>query len=129
MRKIAIPVSYGKLSGHFGRCEHFALYEEENGVIKQKTIHPSPPHQPGLLPQWLANQGATDIITGGMGVMAQQLFAQNNINVILGAPEMDADQVVKDFVEGRILSSDNTCDSEHHGHGHAEGGEHHHHNH
>ena len=56
--RIAIPVSDGKLSAHFGHCEAFALLEvdKESGTITGQTMAPSPPHQPGMLPGWLAEQ-------------------------------------------------------------------------
>ena len=44
-----------------------------------------PPHEPGVIPRWLHEQGATTIIAGGMGMRAQQIFAENNITVVTGA--------------------------------------------
>jgi len=41
----------------------------------------APPHEPGLLPRWLHEQGAHLIIAGGMGHRAQELFVQNGIQV------------------------------------------------
>jgi hypothetical protein len=67
--KIAIPLHQGALSLHFGHCEHFVLVEvdTENGKILGKTFHEPPPHEPGVLPKWLAELGTDLIIAGGMG--------------------------------------------------------------
>ncbi len=44
-----------------------------------------PPHEPGLLPTWLQEQGADIIIAGGMGSRAQELFLGKGIHVVTGA--------------------------------------------
>ena len=83
---IAIPLAAGKLCMHFGHCEQFALVQAdptEKRIVGREDVTP-PPHEPGLLPRWLAQQGATVILAGGMGQRAQALFAQNNIQVVLG---------------------------------------------
>ena len=110
--KYAIPVSGGVLSAHFGHCEQFALIDadENNKNIVKKELVAAPPHQPGLLPPWLARQGVQVVIAGGMGANAISLFQQNNINVVLGAPAQAPEQVVSDFLNGKLLTGDNRCD-------------------
>jgi hypothetical protein len=58
--KIAIPITGGKLSAHFGHCEGFALVDAdaESRTITSTQIVAAPPHEPGLLPRWLAEKGA-----------------------------------------------------------------------
>jgi len=85
--KIAIPLANGKLTLHFGHCEQFALVDVEvqnKKIIKRTDLIP-PPHEPGLLPSWLAEHGVNLIIAGGMGQRALMLFAENNIQVLVGA--------------------------------------------
>jgi len=76
--RYAAPVSGGVVSLHFGHCEHFALIDvdEDKKEITKKELVPSPGHEPGLLPQWLAEQGVSFVIAGGMGSRAQNLFQQ-----------------------------------------------------
>ena len=50
------------------------------------------------------------IITGGMGPMAQQLFQQSGINVVLGSPAEAPDQVAAAYLAGTLQSGDNVCD-------------------
>jgi len=85
--KIAIPLAEGKLTMHFGHCASFALIEvdaTQKKILKREDVD-APPHQPGLLPPWLAERGANVIIAGGMGQRAQELFAAQGIKVIVGA--------------------------------------------
>lgn len=115
---IAIPMEDGLLCAHFGHCEKFAIIEVENNEIKEiKEVTP-PEHVPGLYPKWVADFGVTDVIAGGMGQKAVMLFNQHNINAFVGAPMKPAEEIVNDFVEGRLNLSANYCDhGNHHWHG------------
>jgi len=109
--KIAIPLADGRLCMHFGHCQQFALVEvDEQKNIVDKTMLTPPPHEPGVLPAWLNEQGATVIIAGGMGSRAQQLFAQNNITVVVGAPAEQPEQLVAAYLSDKLETGDNTCD-------------------
>jgi len=109
--KIAIPLADGRLSMHFGHCEQFALVEtdEQNNIVN-KTLLTPPLHEPGALPAWLGEQGANVIIAAGMGMRAQQLFSQNNITVVVGAPAEEAEQLVSGYLSGTLAAGDNLCD-------------------
>jgi len=110
--RYAVPVSGGIISPHFGHCEHFALVDvdEDRKEITGKELVPSPGHQPGLLPEWLAEQGVALVIAGGMGSRAQGLFQQNHIGVILGTMESDPEKAVLSYLDGRLATGDNICD-------------------
>jgi len=110
--RYAIPVSGGMVSPHFGHCEHFALIDvdEQTKKILKKDLVPSPAHQPGLLPQWLAEQGVAFVIAGGMGSRAQSLFQQNRIEVIIGVVEGDPEKAVLSHLNGMLTTGDNICD-------------------
>jgi len=110
--RYAVPVSGGMVASHFGHCEHFALIDvdEEKKEILRKELVPSPGHQPGFLPQWLAGEGVSAVIAGGMGSRAKELFRQNRIQVILGALESDPVKAVQDYLDGILTTGDNICD-------------------
>ena len=110
--KYAVPVTGGMMSPHFGHCEQFALFDvdEQKKEITGKELVPSPGHQPGLLPEWLAEQGVEMVIAGGMGSRAQVLFQQNGIGVVLGTLEGDPEKAVLGYLEGRLATGDNICD-------------------
>jgi len=110
--KYAIPVSGGVTSPHFGHCEQFALFDvdEETKEITNKEFIPSPEHEPGLLPRWLAEKGVSVVIAGGMGPRAQDIFQQNGITVVLGAMESDPEKAVLSHITGTLATGDNICD-------------------
>jgi len=110
--RYAIPVNNGVLCAHFGHCEQFALIDaddEGKRVLKTEFLTP-PPHEPGVLPEWLSEQGVAVVIAGGMGMRAQQLFNQNRIKVIVGAASADPESVVMDYLRGNLATGDNICD-------------------
>jgi len=110
--RVAIPVAAGKLAAHFGHCETFALLDIE---LQQRQLSgrqdvAAPPHEPGLLPGWLAEQGVEMIIAGGMGQRAQDLFLQNGITVYVGAPAVEPELLVQNFMAGSLSLGSNCCD-------------------
>jgi len=110
--KIAIPTANKKLCMHFGHCETFALLDvdtEARTITATKELNP-PPHEPGVLPHWLAQQGADLIIAGGMGQRAQSLFEAQNIKVITGAPgELTPNEVAAACLNKTLLTGVNAC--------------------
>ncbi len=110
--KIAIPVAEGLLCMHFGHCQHFEFIEvdlDKKVIQGSQTVVP-PVHQPGILPPWVAEQGATLVIAGGMGGRAIQLFEQAGVHVITGAPALEPKQVVENYMNGQLTTGDNACD-------------------
>ncbi len=110
--RIAIPVSDGKLTMHFGHCDTFALIDADTGsgkILKREDVA-APPHEPGLLPGWLKEKGAEVIIAGGMGRRAMDLFKDQDVNVIVGAPAETPEELVRRFMAGTLTSGNNVCD-------------------
>ena len=110
--RIAIPLADGKLAMHFGHCERFALLDtdpEAKVVLKKEEIE-APPHEPGLLPAWLAERGAEVIIAGGMGQRAVQLFSQNAIQVVVGAASESPEDLALAYLNGTLSTGGNVCD-------------------
>ncbi len=111
MKKIfAIPLENGMLCAHFGHCQKFAIVEVENKNITAMQEIVPPEHQPGLYPKWVAGFGTTDVIAGGMGQHAVNLFNEQKINVFVGAPIKEPKELVEDFLNENLSLSANYCD-------------------
>jgi len=110
--KIAIPLADGKLSTHFGHCDRFALVDVDptTGRILKREDVDAPPHQPGLLPPWLASRGAELVIAGGMGARAKDLFAAHGVQVVVGAGANTPESLAADYVTGVLRLEGNPCD-------------------
>ncbi len=107
---IAIPTSNNSLCQHFGHCEKFAIFQIEDGKITEEAYLSPPPHEPGVLPAWLASQGVKYVIAGGMGNRAISLFNQHNIQVYTGAEEKPVRDLVEDFFQNKLKTGVNACD-------------------
>jgi len=109
--KIALPMTGGRLAAHFGHCEQFVVFEVDPrcDCVTTRETYIAPPHEPGLLPAWLKERGVSLVIAGGMGTRAQQLFAQNDVETIVGAPDDDPRLIVNAYLNGSLKPGDNIC--------------------
>jgi len=89
--KIAVASIDGKVSQHFGHCDGFYLFDEENGTIHNKEFVQSPEHVPGLLPKFLAD--LVEVVVGATG---------------------DAMENVQEYLKGNLKSTGSIC--HHHEH-------------
>jgi Mrp family chromosome partitioning ATPase/predicted Fe-Mo cluster-binding NifX family protein len=108
--KFAIPLADGKLTAHFGHCKEFALIDVEENIIKKKETLVPPPHEPGVLPKWLHEQGVNVIIAGGMGNKAQVLFNEQNIKVVTGAQPLEPEELINSYLNNALVTGNNLCD-------------------
>ncbi|MCL6591777.1 MAG: NifB/NifX family molybdenum-iron cluster-binding protein [Firmicutes bacterium] len=113
--KVAIATDNGTVSQHFGHCEGFAIYDIENGLVKEEKFAPNPGHRPGFLPIFLNELGMNAIIAGGMGDGAVQIFNGHGIEVLTGIDGRN-DEVVRQYLQGSLVSSGSVC----HEHNHAD---------
>jgi len=106
--KIAISTDAGFVSAHFGRCPIFTIVEIEEGkVLKVEEIN-NPGHQPGVLPNFLAERGVNYIICGGMGNRAQNLFAEKEITPIMGVTGK-INEIIEKFAQGKLKGGESLC--------------------
>lgn len=109
-KSIAIPLENGRLCAHFGHCQQFSIIDVENNAIVNENLVTPPPHEPGLLPGWLAERGVTDVIAGGMGQRAIDLFTAQNIKVSVGAQPKSSIELVNDWIKNTLVVGTNACD-------------------
>ena len=109
---IALPMAENQLCLHFGHCERFAFFEvdEQTRTIKNRKDLTPPPHEPGILPPWIKAQGASLVITGGMGSRAQNLFKEAGVQVITGAPSGVPEDIVMSYLNNSLVTGRNACD-------------------
>ena len=110
--RIAVPLAQGKLSLHFGHCDQFAIFDVDENLKKpiNRNDEVPPSHAPGVLPKWLHENNVNVIIASGMGQRAQQLFAQNDIKVVIGASSDSPEELVSAYLQDTLETGDNICD-------------------
>lgn len=110
--KIAIPLTNGTVSPHFGHCVEFAIAEVNKDTCKVEKIEriEPPEHQPGAFPKWLAGQQVELVIAGGMGSRARMLFEEQGIQVVAGVTEDAApEEVIGKYFGGNLEQQDVSC--------------------
>ncbi len=113
MRKIAVASEQKMVTGHFGHCENFMIFDTEDGKITKSESVPNPGHRPGFLPVFLSDLGVQVIISGGMGGGAIDIFNSKNIEVITGASG-SAEDAVKNYLAGKLESTGSVCHEHQH---------------
>ncbi|VFN03452.1 MAG: Predicted Fe-Mo cluster-binding protein, NifX family [Candidatus Kentron sp. G] len=110
--KIAVPVANQTLCAHFGHCETFAMFDvdEEKKTIERTENHRPPPHEPGVLPKWIGEQGVGLVLAGGLGAKARELLNGYGVKVVVGVSETNPEQAVMDYLQGNLETGSNTCD-------------------
>lgn len=76
------------VSHHFGRCPFFVLVDVEDKEIGEVQVIDNPyyaQHQPGMVPDFIHNQNADVMISGGMGRRAIAFFQEYGMNIATGA--------------------------------------------
>jgi len=103
--KFALPVDDGKLSDKFGQAARFAIFTVKDGVMGAKELVPTPPHQPGGIPEWLDDLKVTHVIAGTLGEKAQKLLTHKGMEVIAGAPLEAPETLVEKYLNKTLSTS------------------------
>lgn len=106
--RIAISTDGGSVSAHFGRCPSFTIVDVEGDKVVNKEEISNPGHHPGFLPQFLHGKGVSCIVAGGMGARAEQLFAEQGIERIVGVSGK-IDDVVSRLINGTLEGGESLC--------------------
>ena len=117
--RIAVTYENGEIFQHFGRTEHFKLYDIEDGTITNEQIVETGGSGHGALAGFLRAAQVDALICGGIGPGAQMALAEAGIT-LYGGVSGNADAAAKAFAEGRLAyDPDAHCDHhDHAGEGH-----------
>lgn len=120
---LAVPsVSPGGLdadmSMHFGHCDLYTLVEVEENAVKAVRTLPGVPHEEGgclAAVQYLADQGVTTLLAGGMGMRPLTGFQQAGIDVLFAGACATVGEAVNACLTGTLspFSTDFTCRGHH----------------
>lgn len=111
--KIAVASEKDMVTGHFGHCENFNIFDVDDKEILTMESVANPGHKPGFLPNFLNDLGVKVIVSGGMGGGAVSIFNEHGIEVVIGI-EGSAKASVKEYLKGNLQSTGSICN--HHDH-------------
>ena len=106
----------GRIAQHFGRCPYYTFVDVENGEIKDYLVVENPAaneHSPGQIPQFISEQGASIIVSGGMGPRAQQWFLDLGVKPFVGVYGT-IEEVIPLIIKGEIspIEKPEECDED-----------------
>ncbi len=108
-QKIAIPTNEGSLYQHFGKAPQVTIVTIEDGKVKETVVLDAPEHEHGAMPRFIAAQGCTDVLCGGLGGGAVNMLNQLGIEVHAGAPSIPVAELLSQYLGGTIIYGDGTC--------------------
>ncbi len=125
MIRIALPLSEGRFSSHFGGADAFAFIDADpdSGKILKTEVLKAPPHEHGAFPTWIRSQGVTVVLAGGMGPLAVQMFDRFGVRVVTGVEGGEPSVIAGAFLSGTLKTLAAQCSGGHlhgcgvHGHG------------
>jgi len=111
--RLAIATENGTVSAHFGHCPEFTLVDVEDGAVSSRRAVAAPPHQPGVIPMFLKDQGVDVIVAGGMGRKAADIFNDVGIEQVVGVSG-SVDAAIEAWLDGSLSGDGSLCDHESH---------------
>lgn len=114
--KIAVPTTQKNMvDSHFGHCEYFSIFTIEGKNIIGSEIVQSPEGCgcKSNIALTLNQMGVKTMLAGNMGSGAVNVLNSQGIDVYRGC-EGDVSKLVRNFVNGQIKDSGETCN--HHNH-------------
>lgn len=114
--KIAVTYDNGEIFQHFGKTQHFKIYEIEDGKIISSEIVDTNGTGHGALAVFLKALRVKVLICGGIGAGAQNALADAKIE-LFGGVNGNADAAAEAYAKGELkYNPEIKCDhhSEHH---------------
>ncbi len=107
MRRVAIPISQNELSEFFGECNHYEIFEIDKKIVNRKLVEIPFDMTILKLPEWLKNQGVTDVIAYKVNKQIISLFASKKVNVFVGVHKISPQNLIDDYLQGTLESDKN----------------------
>lgn len=104
---------------HFGHAPYFVLVDADAAEVANVQSLANPfleGHRPGEIPQFISDQKAEVMLSGGMGGRAIEFFTQFGIVTASGAAGTVAESLAA-YLDGRLVGAAPCADSEAHGEG------------
>ena len=109
MKKIAIPMADCDLCDHFEEFQYFMMYDFENPVCIREYMKYPPYSEIEKLPEWLIDNGVTDIIARGIDYNFVKKLNHCKIHVFVGALKKNPENLVMDFLNKNLETDEHMC--------------------
>lgn len=104
--RIAVAVNGNVISDHFGLCEHYQVFEIEDGKIINEEMHKNPGHAGGMTPPiFVSGLNVKAAIGGTVAQGAVDVMNKGGVDVILGVSG-DPTQAALNYAAGQLKTDD-----------------------
>lgn len=110
--KVAVVMSGGQVSSHFGRCEEVMIAQVDDGEFRTLELLPAPPHDCSALPNLFVQKGVKAVIAGGMGAGAIQNLERAGVRVFAGV-QGPPEEALRSLVAGTLAPGVAICGGDH----------------
>ena len=104
MKRVAIPIVNNNLSEYFGECNFYEIFEIEKNGFRKKTAQIPNEITISELPEWLREQGVTDVIVYKVSKDIISRFAAKKVNLFVGVPIDKPEKLIQDYLTGQLES-------------------------
>lgn len=115
--KIAVTYENEEVFQHFGHTKKIKIYEIEGKLISNAQVLDTEGSGHGALAKFLSNNNVNALICGGIGSGARTALKDAGIELYPGVVG-NADQAIKDFIEGNLKYNPDIKCNHHHEEGH-----------
>lgn len=100
--RIALPLSDGKFSTHYGRAKALSLHDVDlaTGTASFVGLRMFPSEGTCGAGRWVATQGVEVLLAGGLGSGAAKGLGEAGVKVFAGIEETDPRAVLETFLAG-----------------------------
>jgi predicted Fe-Mo cluster-binding NifX family protein len=109
MKKIAIPMTNCDLCDHFEEFQYFLIYDFENPVCIREDMKFPPHTEIEKLPEWLIDNGVTDIIARGIDYDSIKSLNQKKIHVFVGVEKKNPEDLIRDYLHKKLDTNEKMC--------------------
>ncbi len=110
MNKVAFPIENGRLCSLFEESNQFRIFTTEDHKSIDENLLTVPPHQSGLVPFWLFNNGVTDVFVNRIGHEAISKFNRLKINVFVGVKLTTPEEIIEEYLCGTLETNGSFVD-------------------
>ena len=115
--RVAVTYEDGMIFQHYGRAEKFKIFDVQDGKIIDSKVVDTMGKGHGALVGVLKALEVDVLICGGIGLGAQIALQDAGID-LYGGRFGDADKVVQEYAEGKLVYNVNVECNHQHGEGH-----------
>jgi len=97
------------LCDHFEDFQYFLIYDFENPVCIREDMKFPPQKKKEKLPEWLSDNGVTDIIARGINYDTIKELNHYKVHVFVGVKKKNPEDLIRDYLDKILYTDEQMC--------------------